>query len=84
MELLKQMVRSLKTEIKTKQLDISRLSRKVKRLDEANDMRHDFIQTHFKKTFKASKKKESAKNVSMVQEKEDIILPPLNKKQSQN
>ena len=78
------MIRSLKTEINIKQTDISRLNKKVKRLDEANDMRHEFIQTHFKKTFKPKPKKERVSNSSVIQEreKEGVTLPPLNNPES--
>ena len=82
-ELLKQMIRSLKTEVNVKMTDISRLQKKVKRLDEANDMRHEFIQSHFKKAFKPKKTSDKA-NVSMVEEKEGVVLPPLNKKESKH
>ena len=82
-ELLKQMIRSLKTEINVKLIDISRMGKKVKRLDRANDMRHDFIQTHFKKTFKIRNNKDSI-NKSMQQEKETkgVVLPPLKPRES--
>ncbi|CAI2367874.1 unnamed protein product [Moneuplotes crassus] len=78
-EILKQMIRSLKIEISGKQTDIKRLSKKVNRLDQANDMRHDFIQNHFKKTIKAQKKKgRVSQNHSMLTENDQIVLPPLN------
>jgi len=75
------MIRSLKTEIKVKLTDISRLQKKVKRLDETNEMRHEFIQTHFKKTFKPKKGKDKAES-SFIDEKEGVTLPPLNKPES--
>jgi hypothetical protein len=51
------MIKSLKVEMKVKVTDINRLHKKIKRLDEANDMRHEFIQTHFKKNIAVKEKK---------------------------
>jgi hypothetical protein len=81
-ELLKQMIRSLKTEIKVKLIDISRFEKKVKRLDDANEMRHDFIQTYFKKTFKNKNSNSRVNQSFMDHHNESVTLPPLKKTES--
>ena len=75
------MIRSLKTDVKVKVTDISRLTNKVERLNEQNDMRHEFIQSHFKKNIKQKKEKERI-NHSMIEESEGLKLPPLAKAES--
>ena len=81
-EILQQMIRSLKTQIKVKVTDISRLQMKAKRLNESNDMRHDFIQSHLQHSIKM-KKRGSDLNKSVVHETDNSVsLPPLNPHQS--